>query len=111
MVEIRQNLPLVAKSAQHFGRVHAAFDDLDRDSLVVLIVIAFSQVDSPHTAVADFANDAIIPQARAQQRRALQHGPGLHFDGRGYRNIFRLIGAQQRLDLAAQLGIPTAGSG
>ena len=53
MVEVRENLPLIAKMAQHFFCIHPALDELDRDLLSILIVNALGQINDPHATRAE----------------------------------------------------------
>ena len=59
VVEAGQDLSLVAKMTEHRVGVHAAFDQLDCDLLLVLLIRALGQIDRAHSAAADFANNSI----------------------------------------------------
>ncbi len=48
MVKIRQHLAFVSKAGEDLVGVHAAFDQLDRNLLVVLLVGAFGEPDRAH---------------------------------------------------------------
>jgi hypothetical protein len=64
-----EDLPLVAEAAQHLVRVHAALDDLERHSLLEMLVRALGQVDHAHAAAADLVDDAVGSDARPGSER------------------------------------------
>jgi hypothetical protein len=55
MIERRKNLTLIAESADDMVRIHAAFDQLDGNSLAKLAVGALGKKDRTHSAAAEFA--------------------------------------------------------
>jgi hypothetical protein len=76
MVEIGQNLLLVAEAAENGIGVHATLDDLDGNLLLELIVGALGQIDGAHTAASDFTQNLVGA------------------DTPSYQGFGRLIGAQ-----------------
>ena len=59
MIESGENLSLFAEMSQHGVCVHPAFDNLDRDAFLVLLIRAFRQVNRSHSAAAEFAHQAV----------------------------------------------------
>src|SRR5262249_48695023 len=46
MIEIRQDLALIAETGEHFRGVHAALHNFDRDALLKFVVVANGKIDS-----------------------------------------------------------------
>ena len=56
MIEVCQDLALIAEMPEHGISVHAAFDQFDSDTLFILLVGTLSQIDRAHAAAADLFN-------------------------------------------------------
>src|SRR5690606_37672717 len=90
-----------------------ALAELDRDLALELPVVAPGEVDHPHAPVAEQPLDAVGADTRSGDavlrlplvRERLPGGAG---DGVFHARGYCRIGAEQRLDVAAQLGIVTA---
>src|SRR6266849_1756173 len=79
VVQGGQNLPLILESAKNALAVHPPLDELDGDSLAVLLVGAVGFVHGPHPAVANLANKLVGANSAGSQlissqrnRRAVQ---------------------------------------
>jgi hypothetical protein len=108
VIELRQDLPLGAEALQDVVCIEAAFDDLDRNFLAVLIVGARCQVNGAQPAAADLTDDPISAKRAAgelirrqqvawnRSRRRLDEGGSL------------IIGGEERLDFRAQVMIALA---
>ena len=59
IIEVGKNLPFVTEMTKHRVGVHATFDQLDCDLLLVLLIRALGQIDGAHSAPANLTNDAI----------------------------------------------------
>src|ERR1051326_8526372 len=59
MIEAGQDLSLITETAEHCVGIHAAFDQLDRNKLFVLLVGSLSQIDRAHSTPADLPKDAV----------------------------------------------------
>src|SRR5688572_17009391 len=70
MVEIGQNLTLVAKTTDYKIRVHSAFDKLDGDFLLKLAVGAFGQINCSTPAAHDLFFQCKNPDAFPDHRIA-----------------------------------------
>ena len=64
MIKAGQNLALSTEMAQHRISVHAAFDQFDRDLLLILGIGALCQIDCAHSAAPDLSNDPIMINRR-----------------------------------------------
>ncbi len=115
MTERREDLALVPEPPDDQRGVHAAADHLERDAMLELVVGTARQVDGAHAAAAETPFDRIRTERAAEVRVVVsgavgwlgdveprQHGAVDEPAGAG-------VGRQQRLDLAAQLGITRAG--
>jgi hypothetical protein len=115
MIEVGENLALVAEATQYRLSIHPALDDFDRDGLLVLGVGANREVCSAHPAPAQFANEAIGSDVLADPAR-LEAGERLDGGGRAgnqHRRRFEHDGRsrdreQERFHFAAQRPIATA---
>src|SRR5690606_17035046 len=114
-----EDLPLVTEAAQHLVRVHAAFDDLERDAPVELLVRALGQVDRAHAAAADLVHDAVGPDAYPGSGRRVVAGKAVRVQlgeercGEGVDGVAdRLLGCRLALEelehFAAQLLVAVA---
>src|SRR5207248_3651126 len=65
VIEAGQDLSFVAEMAQHRIGVHAPLDQLDRDTLLILLIRALGQINRAHPATAEFAQDAVWPDQLA----------------------------------------------
>ena len=63
MIESGKHLPFVAKSRKDEIRIHAAFDELDRDLMLKFAIIARGEVHGTHTSATDFPDQAIRANA------------------------------------------------
>ncbi len=74
MIERREDLRLDLEALQQGLRAVALPQHLDRDFLLILIVVANALVDLAHAAAADFLDDAIVADASADpgRRRAFR---------------------------------------
>ena len=77
VVQVRENLPLVAEPAQDVGGLEVRVHHFDGDRLAVLPVRALRQVDGSHPSAADHSNELVRPD---------------HPAGQGFRAIARFIG-------------------
>src|SRR5258708_4499982 len=68
MIELRQDLPLIAKATENSLGIESATDELDCDFLAVFIVRPRCEIDSPQTAAADFANDLVSAKLMTDER-------------------------------------------
>ena len=65
VLEAGEDLTLVAEAADDGIGVHAAFEDLDGDALLVRVVAADGQIDRPHAATSQLATQTIRPDPGA----------------------------------------------
>src|SRR5687767_5849163 len=110
MIEIGQDLHLVAKSTLYGFAAEARLDQFDRNLLAILFIVSFREVNSTHSAATDLAKNSVwtnaIPRLRnvvveAQQRCigcALFHqvAAGVHAVG------------QQQIDLRTEISVISA---
>jgi hypothetical protein len=93
------------EAAQHFLTAGLRAHDLQRDLFAEGVVGAHGQIDGPHTALADFAEDFIWTYAAAFQALRI-----LGRDGRPGQQIGIVpMRGEQPLDFGLQIGIPRAG--
>src|SRR5205823_9032865 len=72
MIEAGQNLSFVMEMPKHRIRVHAAFDELDGNTLPVTFVGALGQVHRTHASAAELAQHPICSdQLPARNSRAI----------------------------------------
>lgn len=67
MLEPRQNLPFAQEPRQRGFRIHAALDQLERDSLLDLAIGTLRQPDHAHAAAAQLALDPPRADTRADE--------------------------------------------
>jgi len=112
MAQLREDLPLSLEPAQQRVGVEPRLQQLDRDLLLVLLVVAHCLEHLAHAAAAGFVDDAIgaepppdpvLLRRCARQSDALR---GFFFDERAG----RVVRFQQRDDFDAQLLVAGAGS-
>lgn len=65
MLEAREDLAFAAKTTEHFFRVGAAPEELDRDLLLEALVDAARQPDGAHAAASEFLDQRISADAAA----------------------------------------------
>src|SRR6185369_13707411 len=65
MAEVGEYLHLVAKALADRFAAEAGLDQLDRNLLVIVLVVAHGQVDCAHAAVTELAQDPVWTDARA----------------------------------------------
>src|SRR5689334_10890104 len=70
MIEAAENTTLAAESFDHLVRIHAAFDEFQRDRLLVYIIFSNGQVDRTHTTASEHLGDAVRTDAAAYNRGA-----------------------------------------
>src|SRR5262249_9422326 len=71
VIQISQNLALVAEAIENEVRVHSSLDQLYGDLLLKLIICPNSQANHAHTAAADFASD-LVRANRGSDGRTLE---------------------------------------
>ena len=59
MIELRQNLPFIAKPAEDVLGVEPAPNELDRNLLAIFVVRSRGQIDCAQAAPANFADDLV----------------------------------------------------
>src|ERR1700719_1819792 len=105
MIELRENLPLVAKSAKNVLGVEPAPDEFDRDFLVIFIVGSRREIDCAQNAPADFANNLVSAKLTANERfvgRSREQIPG-HIESRLLDEAARLaVRCEKRFYFAAE---------
>src|SRR5262245_21443132 len=116
MLEPGQNLSLIAKSAGELTRIASKhklrLDQFDRDLLLILGIVAHCEPHRTHPAEADFAQQAVWPEAFACLRRDRRPGLGVERNERMIGDdVFGRSseGIEQRRDLLAQFAIVCAG--
>jgi hypothetical protein len=57
VVEISQNLTLVAEASEQIGGIHAAAHEFDRNLFLEMLVVAGGEKDRAHAAASDFPHD------------------------------------------------------
>jgi len=67
MIELGQNLPLVAETLQDIVRVQAAPDEFERDFFALLAVGADREIDGAEPAAADFAQHFVGTKVSARE--------------------------------------------
>jgi hypothetical protein len=113
VVEVGQNLPLMAEAAENGVSIHSALDELDRNLLLILSVCSDRQVDGSHATVPDLSQDLIRPDTISRCKADLIIGDefGSYPEDRRLNETAGLIvGSQQRLDFASQIWILGTGS-
>src|SRR6185503_7240341 len=71
VVQIREDLHLVAKTPPDGVATKTRVDQLDCNLLAVMFVVAFGEIDDAHTAVTDLAHDFISADTRTNPRDVL----------------------------------------
>ena len=84
MIELRQNLPLVAETPDNIVRVQPAPNDLDRNLFAIFVVGSRGQVDGAQPAPADFANELIRAELPANERLLHVFRKQIAGDGEGW---------------------------
>lgn len=111
MDEIRKNLALGRESQEEIAMACCSrLDQLDGDLLLVKIVGAGSQVDLPHAAFTEQAEDFVIAEPLADGLAGLRDLSGGHPQRILEKSPGPVGGIQKIFDLAAQLGIVRAGA-
>ena len=64
MLQPGQRLPFAAEAVEDQIGVHAAAHQLDRDLGLILIVVAFGEIDGAHAAAAEFAHQPVWAHTR-----------------------------------------------
>ena len=59
MIEISQNLPLIAKTAQHFVSICSTLKYFDRDQLLKLPIGSLPEIDCAHASATQFFDDGV----------------------------------------------------
>src|SRR6266404_7808107 len=59
MIEIGQNLPFIAKTAQDFISICPTLKNLDRDLLLKLPICSLPKIDSAHAPTTQFSDDGV----------------------------------------------------
>ena len=65
MIELRQDLPLIAKAAEYVLGIEPSPNELDRNLLAIFVVRSRRQIDRAQTAPADFADDLVSAELPA----------------------------------------------
>ena len=68
MIELRQDLPFVAKTAEDVVGIEPAPNELDRNFLAIFVVGSRRQINGAQTAPADFADDLVGAELPANER-------------------------------------------
>ena len=105
VVEVGEDLPLLAEAPRHELAVYVSTDQLDRDFPAVLLVGPLAQVDRAHAAVVDLFEHAVGAEPAARPGRA--GGQGGDLDERAGVGVV----GEQDLHLPTQLRVPGAGPG
>src|SRR5262249_358805 len=91
--------------------VHAAGNQLDGNALLELIVVAFGEVNRPHAAAADLAQDAVSPQplsfGNAQDLRLKAFRRAAHDAGERFTGLVP-VESQQRFYFFTQFAVVAA---
>ncbi len=69
VVQTRENLPLAQEAAMHRFRIEPGADELERDALLELAVVALGEPDYAHAAGAEFAQQPPRPDAVTRVHR------------------------------------------
>src|SRR5882724_7425179 len=59
MLQVRENLTLTFETSKDEVGIHPRTDQLDRNARLVMLVVAFGEIDRAHAPTAQFANQAI----------------------------------------------------
>src|SRR5438552_10461278 len=59
MIEIGQNLPFIAKTAQHFISICPTLQNFDRDLLLKLPICSLPKIDRAHAPTTQFSDDGV----------------------------------------------------
>ncbi len=108
MIQVRQDLPLVAEPRQHFRGVHAPLNYLDGDLFAVLVVVPNGQVHCAHAAATNLPYHTIGPQPLALESSRLEQQRCLVFQNDGNGVGAEMVRAEQRFYFGTQLGIARA---
>ena len=108
MIEIGQDLPLFAKSAQHLLGIHTSLYDFEGDLTGVFVVVTQREIDRTHASAPDLAHDPIHSQSFAEKHRRIEDSRGYALNRGVDRGFAIAVGYQQRLHLAAKLDVSTA---
>ena len=107
VLEAGENLPFVAETLEHRLGLHAALDQLDRDAHLELRIGALAEIDRPHAAAAQFANEPIAADAASIGRNRRGDAPELR--SRAAHKSARIrVRVQQALELGPQFRVPAA---
>ena len=68
MIELRQNLPFIAKPAEDVVGIEPSPNELDRNLLAIFVVRARRQINCAQTAPANFADDLVSAELPASER-------------------------------------------
>ena len=64
MAEVGKDLHLIAEAFANRFAAEAGFDQLDRDLLAIVLVVALREIDGAHAAVTDLAQDLVWTDPR-----------------------------------------------
>ncbi len=104
MIEIGENLPLVAEAFQQERASGAAADQLDGDRLDVEPIRPGGEIDLAHSSTTDFLLETVVAHILARARDIdVWHGRRLEKSA-----LRSLMCVQQRMELRAQLGVLAA---
>src|SRR5665213_1795019 len=108
VIQICEDLALVAEAAQDFLGVHAALDDFEGDLLDVFLVVAEGEIDGAHAAAAYLADDAIGAEALADEDGGVEDGGGDTLDGGVDGDGAVVVGGEEGVDLVEELCVACA---
>lgn len=124
VLERGEDLPLVAEAEQDVVGVHPAPDQLERDALLELRIVAFREVDGAHPPAPDLLEQPVRADAPSQGERAVplrtagplgrqlgQHRVRVIGDGLAQRLLGRLDLRQEAGHRVVQLGVAFTGAG
>jgi len=111
-LEVGQNLSFGAEALDDEIRIHAPLDELDGDVFLVLIIIAYRQINCAHSAASNLSKDLIRSNAYTGERVAISIAEDLKsfLQSRRVNRAARLfVIGKQRLDLGPQCFVAGAG--
>ena len=109
VIERGQDLPLAAETDQVLGGQRPAPHDLDRDALLVAVVVTDGEVNGPHPAAADLADQAIRAEpVTGGVVGCVEMAPRRAADDLVEERLPVDVRAQQSLDAVAQLVVAAA---
>src|SRR5262245_58253186 len=112
MLQPGQDLPLPPEPPDNGVEIHTALDDLDRNFLVILIIVPHGPINRPHAPRADHRHHAVRADVLADDQLAdfRREVLSLTADGGLDRTLYIPVHCQQTFYVSAEVRIGGASS-